>query len=234
MATLAPQYWSFNNFFHRPAKSNSIFKGTPWYANLPRPLPKALGLPIISKKLYCSSIEHLLLAARPSAIRRFIISVYVNPVYRHKRSWLAHIFKKFTKIKPSVANRNTSSAVMFKRRVVGIFTSLFNGKPNSMQSCLRFAVSHVSFMKIICSSARTLTMKTTARLRCARFKVVSAHKSFVSAIANALAIFPRILNIQASKALPVLYRVDFFSRHKNSSIMRFEYNTNNRRLSSGF
>lgn len=230
---LAPQYWSFDNLLWCPPALSSSIKSSLRDACNFRPLAKSLFLALINKIVISAQIKHLLGSGSPSAIFGRIVPVCVNSINGHFRLRLTQIGKKISKIMPTLTKFYASATVIFKSWIVGVLTALLNAKPYSVQSCFGFAMSCICFVKLTSSRARAFTMKTAARLSHARFQMVAAHKFNAATIANALAVFSCRLHQKATKSLARLNRANFFPRHKYSSIVRINNNTNYRGLSNG-
>lgn len=92
--------------------------------------------------LWVSSIRHLLFNGRPSAIRRFVVSVIIDSVNLVSIWPQTHILAKILKaIKPSIADFYASPAIVFIVRVGRLATTSLHVIPNTIHS---FIVSYFS------------------------------------------------------------------------------------------
>jgi hypothetical protein len=217
-----------------PPLAQSFVKRIPMNPKSFSPLCNSEGFSLMGNSAICSRITHLLGSGRPTTIIGAIAKIIVNPFKRHALLRLTHIRKKIGEIEPAITEFNSPRAVMFICRVIRVAATLLYPKPNAMQFSPSFAVLRVSFMKVLGARAASLTMQASAGLRHASFKVVAPNCFSSAAVAKAQTIFAGGLNSKSTKALANNNRVIFFSRHKFSSIMRINYNTNNRRLSNAF
>ncbi len=80
-----------------------------------------------------SFIDGLFCSRCPSAIGRLIVAVIVDTFNRMVFGWsLAHVCNKVFKTLPSGANRNPATAVVTKRFIFGVFTSLSHAAPTGI------------------------------------------------------------------------------------------------------
>jgi hypothetical protein len=68
--------------------------------------------------------------SRPSAIRRLVVTVIVNPVKRSASRPLSHVLNKIPKIFPSLTNSDASSSVPFPAAYPRISASIDHPRPN--------------------------------------------------------------------------------------------------------
>ena len=226
--------WNSDSIVFAPSTAQPFVKSVAVNSKSFSPLCNSEGFALMGNSAICPSITHLLSSGRPTTIIRAIAKVIINSFKRHAFLRLAHIRKKIGEIKPAIAEFNPPRAVMFIRRVIWIAATLFYSKPNAVQSCSTFPMLCVGFVKVLGARATSFTMQASAGLRHAGFKVVAPNCFSSAAVAKAQTIFARGLNSKSTKALANNNGVSFFSRHKFSSIMRINHNTNTRRLSNAF
>ena len=208
---------NFQSIFNAPSAFQAALKSGSFDTLFLRPLLNSLGFTAIGQKSVPASVKHLISARNPSAVYGFIIPVAVYSVKRHADLWLSQILKKIRKVQPSIANCYPSSAVIFKRGIVWVKTSLFNSKPNIMKSGFRCTVSCVGLVHHTRSFGRGLISKTAAGNNITFFKVVSTHIFGVPAIADTDKMnfsFGKLSNDKFSETVANPNRVIFFSRHK--------------------
>lgn len=82
-----------------------------------------------------ASIKHLIFFRCPSAIRRLVISVRINPVYGISLGTFAHVLHKSRKaICPSFTNLNSSASIKLVCLILGVQASLFNLQPGAIEN----------------------------------------------------------------------------------------------------
>lgn len=232
MACVPFSKWNSNSIMFAPPLAQSFVKRISVNPKFFSPLCNGEGFALMGDSAICPRITHLLGSGCPATIIGAIAKVIINPFKRHVLFRLTHIRKKIGEIKPAIAEFNPSRTVMFISRIIRVAATLLYTKPNIVQFSPSFAMLRVSFMKVLGARAASLAMQASARLRHTGFKVVAPNCFSNAAVAKAQTIFARGLNNKSSKTLANNNRVSFFSGHKFSSIMRINYNTNNRRLSN--
>ena len=75
------------------------------------------------------SIVYLFLRGRPAAIVGFVIAVVVDAVESHANRPFTHVFKERLKVQPSVANRDSASAVSLETSVVCVRAPPLHASP---------------------------------------------------------------------------------------------------------
>lgn len=116
--------------------------------------------------------------ASPSAIIWAIVSVIVNSVKRFTIRPVAHIDVEVLKSKPPIANRYTSTAVVFVGRIFRVCASLLHAAPYFVHAVVKLAVRGQLFLP-------AFLFKTSARVGTAA-KMVKVCDFAVSAIAQTL------------------------------------------------
>jgi hypothetical protein len=98
------------------------------------------------------SIARLLCHGSPAAVRRFVVSIYVNTIKAEFWSRLsAHICEKVGKCTPSFADDNAATSIMSPSYISWIKTALSHGSPRrpfwSTGTAIvnRFSMNHVVF-----------------------------------------------------------------------------------------
>ena len=120
------------SLIYTPSRSiDSFGNGIFMDACYPRPLRECMRLPSKRDKSISTEVIILFFSGGPSTIAGFIISVIINSVKRMFGSWrITHISKEISKIMPVITYRNPSSAIIIKRWVNRVFTSLEHCSPN--------------------------------------------------------------------------------------------------------
>jgi hypothetical protein len=81
----------------------------------------------------------------PSAIRRFVVAVYVDTVKFCSRRPFAHVRKEVHEYQPLFTDRDSSTSVMFKAIIVFIQASLFHAYPRIIGAGLDVFFTAASF-----------------------------------------------------------------------------------------
>jgi len=99
-----------------------------------------------------SLVPEIFLVGDPSAIRRLIVPVHINPIYLKSRRSIAHVVAKIDKaMLPPIANLNPAPAVMSVLRRIRVVASLFHPSPY-MVVWVRFFKRHFLSPKVVISN----------------------------------------------------------------------------------
>lgn len=99
--------------FGRPSLRNSVVQSSHSYAVFFGKFCNVVTNPVYYGKAGISFVARLILPVGPSAIRWLVVSVYVDSVQRHSRRSRSHVVAECLEgIKPSLANHNSSSAIV--------------------------------------------------------------------------------------------------------------------------
>lgn len=132
---------------------------------------KYLFFPILS------SVFIIFRSGSPLAVLGGISKFVIDPFYGKFWGWpFSHIGNKVVKIIPSLANIDTASAVVMKRMVVWIFTTISHRTPNFILWC----IGHSVFCECFFSN---LVVKTPAASCMSVIKVCGTNYFFITTVA---------------------------------------------------
>lgn len=115
----------------------------------------------------------LLLCRGPTAIVRAIVAIYVNSVERFSFGLKSHIFEEILESFPTLADSNSSAAIIRPRVLSRIFTSCTHRSVGFVKRVMRHTVSD-----------SPSASKTAARFNFSAFQFTSSHNNFGSTIAK--------------------------------------------------
>jgi hypothetical protein len=145
-------------------------------AILARPRSRCFGDTVYRHEDVLSRIGHLLRASRPAAIAGLVVASIIFAVDAvRSRRLLTHVREKsFERTSPPLTHRNTPSAVVSERFVMGIRAALDHSVPRGV-------------LRRVSSTVRQIRLDhhATAALRAAGHDVVTLHAFLLSAIASA-------------------------------------------------
>lgn len=149
--------------------------------------------------------------SRPPTIFLTIISAVINSIYLKPFWFFSHISKEVFKMKPAIANLNSTTTVVREFRVAGVKASAFHAAPRSV--CLRLGLSFRWSMSMLCNHLKVLfNLKAPAGLGSAA-KASGGDDLFGSAIA--LAVPPRARTFDGAR--DHRKATEFLSRKINES-----------------
>ncbi len=113
----------------------------------------------------------------PSAIRRFIVSIWINSIKSCSFWTLSHISKKSSERTPAIANLYSSTAI--RAKVIGEFVaaSCVHCSPRCISGSFREFVN-------LCSLGAFFSSKASTRKRLSSYERITGNICFVSAIAD--------------------------------------------------
>ena len=143
------------------------------------PLSKSFSNSINCYLAIVSFVVRLFVTGCPFAIARFVVTVVVDPFNRRAmRRALPHVVIKVSKrLNPSVADNDTSRAVIFIKFVVAVIAPVSHLRPRMPFWRMRHTVRSETFY-------RQLFFQASARLCMAVFQVVNADGHRRAAFAN--------------------------------------------------
>lgn len=158
-----------------PTETESAKNFTFWEAQNIRPFGQCVFFSSVLNHVIGSYVVLLFLASRPDAIVR-TISLRVIFAFKcvTRRGSSAHIRNEPFKRSPFWADRYSASSVILIRSVLGIFTSLYHGAPDSVLRLSRFLFGHAML------DVRAATRSTAV------VKIVDSHSSHCPAGATAI------------------------------------------------
>jgi hypothetical protein len=99
---------------------------------------------MIREPLAITPIATLLFLGRPFAIRWFVVSIIIYPIYALLCWTCSHVGKEIFKFLPSLADFDASATVVFIICGFWIFTSLAHGYPTAMAGIFAHSMSNIS------------------------------------------------------------------------------------------
>lgn len=127
-----------------PSKNNTTPKFAKRYSGAFRPFGKRQGLAVICKKMVVSFIQVLHITSHPLTVFGRIVAIIINSLKSHVGGTFAHILKIITNIVPTITNCDTPTAVIVKRLMSGIITSLHHCSPSLVSSRFDHSVPAIS------------------------------------------------------------------------------------------
>lgn len=192
--------------FYRPVKIvQPIFNAVPTDASLAAPLHDSLCLAVERDVAVVSSIVLLLLHTGPTAIRRFVVAIRVNPFKRVFWRWSrSHVTVKVLKLLPFRAVSDAATSVVLILPVGLKVASLLHRAPNAPN----LGVRHVVFRAVAAHLGVNLFIIAPARCRGSVAEALPIGKRLIAAIAkampsrlSALSVQPSSLHDKAAKTL---------------------------------
>lgn len=159
---------SIHNLFYKPL----IFSNAARYPAISSAKRNILRLTNIFKQHFVAfkdyisisaSITRLLSPRRPSAILFAVPAIVVNPIQRSTSWSAAHVGKKTLVRGPLFAIGNSSSAVVFPLRSIGVVTPTLHGRPNSVFRGIAIAVSFCFLGRKLFSETAAANNKTAPK-----------------------------------------------------------------------
>ena len=157
--------WRFQHLLDRPTSPYAIFKKSTLKSFFSCPLSKWFSFAFVSKQMIIRTIKVLIPKSSKSAVFFGIISIGVYavnggvvlamllPVF-----YIAsiHIFIEVLKIKPFLADSNSSPAIILKPIMLRIKTALLHRTPYLIKSCARVSVFHSLSLAKVASIVKQL------------------------------------------------------------------------------
>jgi len=173
------------SLFDWPPKSQSIFDDPHSNTKFLRPFRSRKSLPVVLNESGDPPVFNLLRLSGPFAVVRRIVSIVIDPVNRMfgTGGW-PHVCNEVGKIEPSLANSNTSSAVVAKFGIGRVIASIKHVMPSPVLFCspAKFWAGCISMFKAAASGY--VPLKASAGLCVAAFKLVPKRKYCFATRAN--------------------------------------------------
>lgn len=121
------------------------------------PFNETQGLAVVGEPCRVAFIRRLLRLCRPSAVSRFVMTVYVYAVDRVVCGWtLAHVAQKLSEISsPLVADRDATSTIEIVFGIRWIKAAAFHVAPNAVMRVICHAVRRFRRTPYVSSEATT-------------------------------------------------------------------------------
>lgn len=216
-----------NGFFDRHSFSKSLIECVSMYSKKLRYLREIKFFSINSVNPVYTSIVSLLFSSAPSAIRRFIMSIVVDPINSHAL-WLSpHIDKKILEtIKPTITHNNPAPTIIMVKTIVRVIAPLFNAAPRLIGRACRKAALGVGLMKFTRSCRSLLFMKAATGLNEPSAQVASSYFFSIPTIAQAKPIALLLTITDYYKPIKSLVGQVFKRWHKINSLYLTQYHNN--------
>lgn len=168
MSDLVPSNLFCHGSVDRPAENvNSLEQRLVFYAKLVSPFCKRLYSAVVFLHERVSAVSNLLCISGPAAIFgrvRTIVVDAVDAVFRSRS--LSHICEEVGKVIPSLANSDSSPAVLWVGAVIDIPAPTVNSEPDFMrrgQGCAVRAVGFLNALKTQAPAGHCFAMHETMR-----------------------------------------------------------------------
>jgi hypothetical protein len=149
------------------------------------PFRKGMGNTIYRDVSVTGGVVCLFLCGGPLTVFRRVTKVVIDSVNTMRGARpLTHISKEVLKLEPAVADSNTSPTVVFKLGSIRIGTALDNIRPSKMFTCSLSKATTLTVSGVALFGS--LSGVATTRLGMAGYKFLGIHKSFISALTNAV------------------------------------------------
>jgi len=119
----------------------------------------------------------------PLAVARFIVTVYVDSLYRITGWTLAHVSQKVAEVAPAIADGDTTAAVMFKALIARVCAAFDNPTPTAIRAGL---VSAWSASMFCAAASYRIDLETPARFGVTRTKFADTYLRTIATVAKTL------------------------------------------------